>query len=91
MASYQHGTATVATTRAVLVTAGSVGGVLVQNNSAAAVFLGGSTVTADATATGGISLAAGATVTVPTVGGAKADLYAVVATGTAAVAWLSPA
>lgn len=91
MASYLHGTASVGTTRSVLVTTGSSGGVLVQNNGTVAVFLGGSTVTADTTATGGISVAAGATVTVPTVGGAKADLYAVVATGTANVAWLTPA
>jgi hypothetical protein len=91
MASYLSGTATVATTRAVLVTTGSSGGVLVQNNGATPVFLGGSAVTADATATGGVSVAAGASVTVPTVGGMKADLYAVVASGTAAVAWLSPA
>jgi hypothetical protein len=91
MASYLHGTATVTTTRSVLVTTGASGGVLVQNNGSVAVFLGGSTVTADATATGGISVAAGASVTVPTVGGAKADLYAIVASSTAAVAWLSPA
>lgn len=91
MASYLSGTATVAAARSVLVTTGSPGGVLVQNNGSVAVFLGGSAVTADTAATGGISVAAGASVTVPTAGGAKADLYAVVASGTAAVAWLSPA
>lgn len=91
MASYLNGTASVGVARTLLVTTGSVGGVLVQNQGAVAVFLGGATVTADATATGGISVAAGASVLIPTTGGAKADLYAVTASSTANVSWLSPA
>lgn len=91
MASYLHGTVAAGVARTLLVTAGSPGGVLVQNQGAAAVFLGGSTVTADTSATGGISVAAGATVTVPTVGGHSADLYVVTASGTAPVTWLSAA
>jgi hypothetical protein len=91
MAGYLHATVTVGTAATLLGTTGSPGGVLVQNNGSAAVFLGGPTVTADTTATGGLQVAAGASMTVPTVGGAAADLYAIVATGTADVAWLSPA
>lgn len=91
MAGYLHGTVTVGTTATLLVTTGSSGGVLVQNNGTAVIFLGGPGVTAGTTATGGIQVAAGASVTVPTVGGGSRDLYAVIATGTAPVVWLSPA
>lgn len=91
MAGYRHGTVTVGTAPTLLTETSSPGGVLVQNNGAAAIFLGGANVTADTAATGGISVAAGASVTVPTTGGIDAGLYAVIATGTAAVTWLSPA
>lgn len=91
MAGYLHGTVTVGTAATLLTTTNTPGGLLLQNNGAAPVFVGGPTVTADTTATGGIQVAAGASITVPTIGGVIADLYAVIATGTAAVAWLKPA
>jgi hypothetical protein len=64
-------------------------GVLVQNSGTAAVFLGGSTVTATGT-TQGIQLAASASMTVPSVGGLVHDLFAVTASGTSTVAFLIP-
>ena len=89
MANYRHGTVTVGTTATLLVSSSFPGGVLIQNNGTAPIFLGGPNVTANTAATGGIQVAAGATVTVPSVGGITADLYAVIATGTATVAWLA--
>jgi len=65
-------------------------GVLIQNNGSTVVYLGASTVTADATATGGMQVAAGATVTVPTTGAESLELYGIVASGTADVAFLFP-
>lgn len=90
--SYSHGVKTVSTTRTLLVStgAGNNDGVLVQNQGSTPVYLGGPTVTADGTATGGLQVPAGATVTVPSIGGGTADLWAVMATGTAPVAWLQP-
>lgn len=49
-------------------------GVSVQNNGSVVVYLGSSTVTADATSTGGVQVAAGATVTVPTTGAESVEL-----------------
>ena len=89
-AGYLHGTVTVGAAAVLLVSAGySSGGVLVQNQGAEAVWLGGPTVTANTAATGGIQVPAGASVTVPTTGSGRRDLYAVAVTGPAPVTWLT--
>jgi hypothetical protein len=93
MASYLNGVATVGTapTLVVSVTAEN-DGVLIQNQGATPIYLGGSGVTADSSATGGLQVAANSTQLVPSAGGRSTrDLYAVVASGTAKVAWLMPA
>lgn len=59
---------------------------LVTNGGSAAVFLG----PAGVTTTTGYSLAAGATVNVPTTGAATEALYGIVTTGTATVGYLFP-
>ena len=89
-APYNQGTVTVGTS-ATLICSPATGahGVLIQNNGSVAVFIGGSTVTASG-ATAGISVAANATVTVPTVGDSPHDLYGIVASTTANVAYLFP-
>lgn len=71
-------------------------GVLVQNLGAAVVYLGGITVTADASATGGVTLPATMTTPMEVGFGLRPGtvdpddgLYGVVATGTANVAFLT--
>jgi hypothetical protein len=59
-------------------------GIVVQNSGETPVFIGGATVSASGTAAG-LSLAAGATLTAPFIG----ELFAVVASGTGAVAFLT--
>lgn len=91
MGDYAQGTVSVTTARTKLVTVSAANdGVLVQNQGTSPVFLGGPNVTADTTATGGVSLAANAMVTVPSVGGMTHDLFAVTATGTSNVSFLMP-
>jgi hypothetical protein len=90
MTDYSNGSTTVGTTPTKICTVSpSSDGVLIQNNGSAALFLGGPAVTVSGS-TVGISVAAGATVNVPTTGGTPHDLYGVVATGTAAVTYLFP-
>lgn len=90
MPSYIHGTATATTTAAVLFTSPAHNdGVLLSNRGPSAVFFGGSTVTADQAGTGGMEVAPGEKVTISTVGNLAADLYAVTASGTAVVSWLT--
>lgn len=89
-AAYVQGTVSVGTSATRICSSGVSGGVLVQNNGSVAVFLGGATVTATG-ATAGISLAAGAVVVVPAQGEVPRDLYGVVASSTANVAFLLPA
>lgn len=91
MAAYSNGVVTVGTTPTLIASAIGATGILVQNQGAGTVYLGGSTVTADATATGGVTLAATASITIPTSGAEQCDLYAIVASGTAKVAYLMPA
>lgn len=87
-APYCSGTVTVGTSPTLVCSpGGSCGQVLIQNNGAAAVFLGSSSVAASG-ANAGISVAAAATVTVPC--GSAHDLYAIIASGTAPVAFLYP-
>lgn len=88
LSPYASGTVTVGTTAVLLATVTSPTGVLVQNNSGTAitVYLGGSTVTA---ATGYV-LAQNASVTVPTLGDAGCELYAIAASAGASVTYLYP-
>jgi len=89
--AYNPGTVTVgtnATLSAVCESTGT-GGVLVQNNGSVTVYLGGSNVTSSG-ATQGVSLAANATLLVPTVGGPADALYAVTGSSTALVSVLFP-
>lgn len=88
MASYNNGCGTATTTRSVLLTDQRGGSIVIQNNGAVAVYLGGATVTADTTATGGVSIAAGATLIVPSNGDQGRDLYVVTPSSTAQVGFL---
>ena len=90
-APYASGTATVGTTAVLLATVTSAKGILVQNNSATAitVYLGGSAVTASG-ATQGFALAQNASVTVPSLGDAGCQLYAIAASAGALVTYLYP-
>lgn len=92
---YNNAVVSVGTSPTLLCTPGVVPdneSVLVQNLSAVIVYIGGSTVTAGTTATGGLQLPASNTtpVAVPCTGAAAEALYAVVASGTANVAVLFP-
>lgn len=90
MSSYAHGTASISSMAAVLVTTGSEnGGVVVSNRGPVSVYLGGSSVTADQASTGGLELVPGEKVTLSTVANVSADLYAVTASGTTAVSWIA--
>jgi hypothetical protein len=83
----------VGTTAVAIATPGAVPdniGVLVQNLGSVTVYLGGSTVTADTTSTGGFQVAANAIVNVPVTGAAAETLYARTASSTANVATLYP-
>lgn len=86
---YSSGLITVATTPTPICTVGERGGVLIQNNGSAAVFLGGSNVAVSGVSTG-IQIAAAATLFVPSVGTNPATLYGIVATATQPVVFLFP-
>ena len=93
---YSHGVVSVTTSPTLIATPSSIpenGGLLVQNLSAQVLYIGGPTVTAGVTATGGIQIAASpsAAVLVPTTGAGNEVLYGVVAATTAKVATLYPA
>jgi hypothetical protein len=75
--TYFNGLVTVATTPTPICAIGARAGVLIQNNGSAAVFLGGPNV-ATSGANTGISLAAGATLFVPSVGTLAATLFGIV-------------
>jgi hypothetical protein len=66
-------------------------GVLVKNQGPATVYLGGSSVTADQSATGGLPLEPGETQTVPGIAGSgdPLDLYVICAEEGAQVTWLA--
>ena len=90
---YKNGVVSVGTTATLIATPGSApeqGGVLIQNLGSSTLYLGGSTVTAGTTSTGGLQVAANASVSVPTTGSASESLYGIVASGTANVAYLFP-
>ena len=84
--TFAHGSVSVGTTATFVAT---VTAVIVQNAGETAVFLGGPNVTATG-ATQGICLAANATMTIPTVALLAHDLYAVVASDTGSLVYLSP-
>ena len=65
-------------------------GLLIQNLGAGTLYIGGSTVTAGTTSTGGLQVAANATVNVPVTGAAAEGLSGIVASSTANVAFLYP-
>jgi hypothetical protein len=91
--AYKNGVVSVGTTATLIATPSSVpenDGILIQNLGAVTLYLGGSTVTANTASTGGYSLAAGASVLVPTTGASTEALYGIVASSTANVAWLYP-
>lgn len=84
---YTNGLVTVTTTPTPICAVGERGGVLIQNNGSAAVFLGGPNVTVSGASTG-IQLAAGATLFVPSVGTELETLFGVTAAGSAPVIFL---
>jgi len=90
---YQNGVVSVGTTATLIATPSSVpenAGLLIQNLGAGTLYIGGSTVTAGTTSTGGLQVAANATVNVPVTGAAAEGLYGIVASSTANVAFLYP-
>jgi hypothetical protein len=86
--NYVNGTVTVTTTAAVALTVSPAQSVILQNTSAAAIFLGGSTVTSSG-ANIGYSLAAGASLALPSVNEQPHALYGVVASGTGNLVYLT--
>lgn len=86
---YSNGLATVTTTPTPICSVGERGGVLLQNNGSAPIFVGGPNVGTSG-ANMGIQIAAAATLFVPSVGTNQATLYGVVATATQPVAFLFP-
>jgi hypothetical protein len=90
----QSGTVTVGTSPTLICTLAAGGdGVIIQNSGSSQVFVGDSNVAASG-ADAGISVAAGATLTIPGVRGGPLftpDLYGVVETGSTTVAFLAPA
>jgi hypothetical protein len=92
MAGYKQGVVSVGTSATLIATVGAypeTGGLVVQNNGAVAVFVGGPTVTASG-ATAGVQIAANGTLTVPTTGSEPLALYGIVASSTANVSYLFP-
>jgi uncharacterized membrane protein len=91
--SYKNGVVSVGTTATLIATPSSapdVDGILIQNLGAVTLYLGGSTVTAGTTSTGGYQVAASASVLVPTTGASAEGLYGIVASSTANVSFLYP-
>jgi hypothetical protein len=84
---YSNGLVTVATTPTPLCSVGERGGVVIQNNGTQPVFLGGLNVAVSGINTG-ISVAAGATLFVPSVGTNADILCGIVASGTQPVVYL---
>jgi hypothetical protein len=90
---YSNGVVSVGTTATLIATPSSApetGGILIQNLGSVTVYLGGSTVTAGTTSTGGLQLAANGVITVPTTGANNEPLYGITASSSANVSWLYP-
>lgn len=87
MLDYTSGVTAVGATATLIATIPAVAdGILLTNTGTGTVYLGNASVTT----TTGFPVAANATVTVPTVGNYPRNLYGVVASGTASVAFLTP-
>lgn len=85
---YPFGTVSVGTTATFIeISPGNVGGAVIGNRGPEAVYVGGSTVTADESSTGGLLLAPGEKVTLPT-STSYGDIYAITAEGTSYVTWI---
>jgi hypothetical protein len=85
---YPFGSLSVGTTAAFIeISPANVGGALIGNRGPESVFLGGSTVTADESSTGGMLIAPGEKVTLST-STSFGDIYAVTAEGTSIVTWI---
>lgn len=88
-APYAQGTVTVGNTATLIASPGAgTGGIYLSNSSGATVFLGGANVAASG-AHAGPTLAASATILLPTAG-APHDLYGITASSTSAVSYLYP-
>lgn len=91
--AYKNGVVSVGTTATLIATPSSApenDGILIQNLGSVTLYLGGPTVTAGTTSTGGYQVAASASVTVPTTGASSEPLYGITASSTANVAYLFP-
>ncbi|MGO9034482.1 hypothetical protein [Mycobacterium sp.] len=93
--AYKQGVVSIGTTATLIATPSSapdVDGILVQNLGASIVYIGGSTVTAGTTSTGGLQLAASNTtpVLIPTTGASAEGLYGIVASGSINVSFCYP-
>ena len=89
---YKNGVVSVGTSATLIATPSSVpesDGLLVQNLGATVLYLGGPTVTAGTTSTGGLQVAANAIVNVPTTGASTEALYGI-STAACNVAFLYP-
>jgi hypothetical protein len=87
--AFVNGLVTVTTAPTAIVSVGERGGIIIQNNGSAAVFLGGANVAVTGVGTG-ISLAAGATIFIPSAGSISATLFGVVAAASQPVVYLFP-
>jgi hypothetical protein len=90
--AYKWGVVSVGTSPTLIATPSSVpenGGILIQNVGSTVLYLGGPTVTAGTTSTGGLQVAANATVNVPVTGSSTEALYGV-STAALNVAYLYP-
>jgi hypothetical protein len=92
MAAYLNGTVVVGSTVTLITTVQAYNdGILISNQGTVTVYVGGPSVTADQNATGGFPVVAGATVTIPSVGGTTHDLYGITASpGSAKVSFIQP-
>jgi hypothetical protein len=87
MARYDNNVITVTTVAALLVTVSQENdGVLLTNTGSNPVFVGNDTVSA----TNGFKIAAGATQSIPSLGGITHDLWAVATGGTSTVSYIQP-
>ena len=90
--AYKNGVVSVGTTATLIATPSSapdVDGILIQNLGTTVLYLGGSTVTAGTTSTGGYQVAASASVLVPTTGASIEALYGI-STAACNVSFLYP-
>lgn len=92
MAAYLNGTVTVGPAATLIATVQAANdGLLISNQGTVTLYVGGPTVTADQNSTGGLPVAAGTSVTIPSVGGVTHDLYGIVpAAGSAKVSFVQP-